>query len=323
LLAFSRREATHPTILDLNALVADLREMLGRLLGEQVEILTILEDPLGRVRADAGQIEHVLVNLALNARDALPGGGTIVIRTTNVLLDGSTAPLFPELRPGPHVALSVTDNGMGMDHATRERVFEPFFTTKGPGKGTGLGLATAHGVVRQSNGAIRVESELGRGTTVTIYLPQTYDSLFPVPTAKDSAAPPLAPATILVVEDEASVRDLTSYVLRSAGYQVLEASGGEEAVQHCERYPGSIALLLSDVVMPRVIASELTDRLKSLRPRMRVMFMSGYPDDEVVRNGVQEATVAFLQKPFTPSELLQQVHDLLEEASNEQISAEL
>ncbi len=277
LLAFSRKDAPHPKIVDLNLVVTNLKEMLRRLLGTQVEIQTCLEPKIGRVKIDAGQIEQVIVNLAINSRDAMPTGGTIAIRTANVVFDGREPQICPELPPGPYVALTLTDNGLGMDPETKDHLFEPFFTTKELGKGTGLGLATAYGIVRQAHGAIRIESERGHGTAVTIYLPQTREEIALETNSQKTQAPESAAGTVLIVEDEDSVRALARHVLRSAGYRVLEAVRGEEAVRLCERHAGPIHLLLSDVVMPPITGTELADRLSALRPNYEWCSCPGTP----------------------------------------------
>jgi PAS domain S-box-containing protein len=314
LLSFSRKEEWRPQVIDLNAVVSGLQDMLRRLLGEQVKLRTELAPGLGHIKVDAGQIEHVIVNLALNARDAMPAGGTILVRTANVVFDGQAAQECPELEPGSYVSLALTDTGIGMDEETKARLFEPFFTTKAPGKGTGLGLATAYGVVKQANGSIRIKSERGHGTTVTIVFPQSKENLTATMLRQESPSPAAAAATVLVVEDDVSVRTLACHVLRFAGYVVLEAGGADEAVRLCERSKGNIDLLLSDIGMPDVPGNELANRLTHLRAEMRVLLMSGYPDTEAVRKSVLAARVAFLQKPFLPSDLLRAVHAILEQS---------
>ena len=311
LLAFSRKQSIDPRVLDLNAVVIETEGMLQRLLGEQFIVNLILDPDVGRVKAEARQIEHIVFNLANNARDAMPNGGTIVVRTANAeIMEGASGSLNG-LLPGSYVALSFTDTGCGMDKATRARLFEPFFSTKGPGKGTGLGLATAYGIVKQCGGTIEVESETGQGTTVTIYLPVTgeplavEDQLFETPSRMSAAE------TVMVAEDNEAVRTLATRVLRAAGYRVLEAADGDEAVEVCAGYTGPIHLLVTDVIMPRVSGQELADRLAVLRPEMRVLFMSGRRDDGVFAGEGEEPEGAFLAKPFTPGVLVRKVRALL------------
>jgi PAS domain S-box-containing protein len=312
LLAFSRKQVLEPKVLDLNAAVTDAQTMLGRLIGEDI-ILTFVPSPrAGRVKVDPGQLEQVLMNLAVNARDAMPRGGRITIETRGVTLNPNSAPNPTDRMLGDFALLIFQDTGCGMDDATRARIFEPFFTTKGPDKGTGLGLATVYGIVQQSGGAIEVASELGRGTTFRIYLPQVQE---PVPGAKSFPGARILPQgreTLLLVEDEDSVRSVTRHVLWSSGYTVLEAADGQQALDLVAAHKGPIDLLLSDVVMPHVAGGQLVEHLKVLRPEIKVLFMSGYTDDAVVRHGVLEANYAFLQKPFTPTVLAQKVRAVLD-----------
>ncbi len=301
LLAFSRQQVIVPQILDLNGVVTDAAKLLRRLIGEDIELTTALDPALGRVKADPGQVEQVLMNLAVNARDAMPAGGTLTVETANVERDG-----------GRYVLLRVADTGCGMDAATKARVFEPFFTTKGPGKGTGLGLSVVHGVVQQAGGRIEVDSEPGRGTTFRVYLPLEENA---VPRQKPAAVPVSSPGgteTLLLVEDEEAVRGLTRMTLEAGGYRVLEASHGAEALRLAERHAEPIHLLVTDVVMPGMSGRELADRLTASRPGLRVLYLSGYTDDAVVRNGVLEAGVAFLQKPFGVDALARKVREVLD-----------
>jgi two-component system cell cycle sensor histidine kinase/response regulator CckA len=313
LLAFSRRQMLAPIVLDLNDLVANLRKMLERLIGEDITLTTVLAPGLWSVTADPGQIEQVIMNLAVNARDAMPTGGMLTIETGNVHLDDSYARTHLEAPVGPCVMLAVSDTGHGMDAQTQEQIFEPFFTTKEPGKGTGLGLATVYGIVKQSGGDILVYSEPDRGTTFKIYLPANK-----MP-SKDLVAPPTQPVsrggneTILLVEDEEMVRDLVRIVLHTKGYTILEASHGGEALSLARQHQGPIDLLVTDVVMPRISGRELAEQLKALRPLMKVLFMSGYTDDAVVQHGLLAAEVEFLPKPFSPSVLASKVREVLDE----------
>ncbi len=312
LLAFSRQQVLEPKVLDLNAVVSDTEKMLRRLIGEDV-ILTYVPSPTAQpVKVDPGQMEQILMNLAVNARDAMPQGGRITIETRSVTLDEQYAQSHPDARPGRYALLAISDTGFGMDDATKARIFEPFFTTKGPGKGTGLGLATVYGIVKQSGGCIEVSSELGRGTTFKIYLPQVQE---PVSAGKSLCGIRLMPRgseTVLLVEDEAAVRSLARHVLRSCGYTVLEADDGQRAVQLVEDHRGPIDLVVCDVVMPYLGGRQLVERLSALRPVLKVLFVSGYTDDAVVRHGVLVSDYAFLQKPFTPTALAQKVREVLD-----------
>jgi two-component system, cell cycle sensor histidine kinase and response regulator CckA len=309
LLAFSRRQVLRPKVLDLNEVVGGMRKMLARLIGEDVELVTAFGAASGRVTADPGQIEQVLVNLAINARDAMPDGGRLVVETSDLDLDGTRAGLHDPVRPGKYVVLSVTDTGCGMDEATMSRLFEPFFTTKEVGKGTGLGLATAYGIVAQSGGHLRAESEPGRGSTFRVYLPRVDAE---VPRDAAPAAPRRGSETILVAEDEEMVRELVSAVLGQQGYAVLPARDGEEALRLAEEHEGSIPLLVTDVVMPRMGGIDLAVRLRSRRPGIRVLFVSGYTDTAGKPLGVPEPGTEFLHKPFLPSVLASRVRSLID-----------
>jgi PAS domain S-box-containing protein len=314
LLAFSRHQLVAPQTLDLNAAVADTEKLLRRLIGEDIELACRLDPGLGRVRADPAQVQQVLLNLAVNARDAMPRGGRLTIETRDVRLGEADVRPGSGARPGRYAVLAVADTGVGMDEATRARLFEPFFTTKGPGLGTGLGLATVYGIVQQSGGWIDVATAPGRGAAFTIYLPQADR-----PSAADAGTPapaaprPPATGTVLLAEDEREVRSLIGFTLRRAGYTVLEAADGAEALRLCARYRGAIRLLVSDVVMPHLSGRELADRLKALHPDLRVLFVSGYTEDAVVRHGILKEEVAFLPKPFTPEALTCKVRTVLDE----------
>jgi PAS domain S-box-containing protein len=312
LLAFSRQQVLTPVVLDLNSCVSDMQKMLRRLIGEDVELATVLQPELGRVKADPGQVQQVIMNLAVNARDAMPKGGKLTLQTANVTLDGTYARLRPEIKPSSYVMLAVSDNGVGMDEETKIRLFEPFFTSKEQGKGTGLGLAMVYGIVKQSGGYIYVYSELGLGTTFKIYLPRTDDAYSPEQTSTNRLTSPFGKETVLVVEDEAGVRALVCQVLRTCGYTVLEAGRGTEAVRVWDEYRGPIHLLVTDVVMPEMGGPELANRLNRLRPDLKVLYLSGYTDDAVVRHGVLKAEADFLQKPFSPVRLARKVREVLD-----------
>jgi len=312
LLAFGRRQVLQPQVLNLNEVVANINKMLLRLIGEDIQLHTVLDPELWPVKVDPGQIEQVVVNLALNARDAMPGGGKLTIETANIFLDEEYALRHVSVKPGPWVMLAVTDNGCGMDRETMSHLFEPFFTTKEKGERAGLGLSTVYGIVKQSGGNIWAYSELGKGTTFKVYLPRAEE---PGETYRPKPVPTVArggPETILLVEDEEAVRKMVSKVFQNKGYTVLQARDGKEALQICERHEGQIHLLLTDVVMPQMSGRELAERLMSLHPQMRVLFISGYPDKAIVHHGVLGAGTAFLQKPFTLNALECKVRELLD-----------
>ncbi len=312
LLAFSRRQVLAPKVLELNAVVVNMERMLRRLLGEDVALDTSLDSATGAVSADPGQLEQVLLNLAVNARDAMPGGGRLSVGTSRVTLADEHVERRHRLPPGDYACLAVTDTGVGMDEATQAHLFEPFFTTKEVGKGTGLGLATVYGIVKQSGGYIWVYSEPAHGTTVKVYLPR-------VPGVAEAAAPAPVPAavrggheTVLLVEDAAPVRTLARRSLEACGYRVLDASDGPAALELSARHGSAIDLLVTDVVMPGMSGRELAERLAPQRPGMKVLYTSGYTDDAMVRQGVLTAGVAFLQKPFVPDTLARKVRDVLD-----------
>ena len=311
LLAFSRRQVLQPRILELNQLVHSLAAMLQRLIGEDVDLRLELRPELGRVSADPGQLEQVLMNLTVNARDAMPKGGALTIETANVDLDENYASRHIGVRPGPFVLLAVSDTGVGMDEATRMRLFEPFFTTKGSGKGTGLGLSTVFGIVKQSGGSVEVYSEPGRGTSVKVYLPRIDQAAITEP-EQARRKTRRGTETILLVEDDEMVRTLVRETLARDGYGVLEASDPIEAREVAAGYTGQIHLLITDVIMPKVSGRALAEQMAHIRPDMKVLYMSGYTDSAVVATGILQKEVAFLQKPFTPAALAEKVRDVLE-----------
>jgi PAS domain S-box-containing protein len=311
LLAFSRKALIEPRILDLKVLVTDVDRMLRRILGEDIQLTVVLEPDLGAVKADPGQIEQVLMNLVVNAREAMPRGGRLAIEVRNADLDEAYARDHPEARRGPHVLLAVSDTGCGMDGVTLARLFEPFFSTKGE-HGTGLGLATVHGIVKQSGGHVTVASEVGHGTTFRVYLPRVGHLPRAGKATTYHVELPRGTETLLLVEDEEGVRGLTRRVLEAAGYTVLEGRDGAEALRVARQHAGPIDLLLADVVMPRQSGREVAEQLAAVRPGLKALFLSGYTEDAMVRYGVQQAHVAFLQKPFTPAALMAKVREVLD-----------
>jgi PAS domain S-box-containing protein len=313
LLAFSRKQVLQPKVLDLNVHVSSVDKMLRRMIGENIELTSLLAKDLKRIKADPGQIEQVIFNLAINAKDAMPNGGKLTIETANVILDESYARSRIGVTPGHYVMLSVSDTGMGMRPEVKEQIFEPFFTTKEKGKGTGLGLSTVYGIIQQSSGNIWVYSEPGVGTTFKVYLPtieEGTESLKPtsIPTESKQGF-----ETILLVEDEEMVRKLARTVLQKNGYTVLEASNGEEALRIVQGQNGNpIHLMVTDVVMPGMSGRQLADRLLPLRPEMKVLYMSGYTDDAIVHHGVLDPGIAYIQKPFAPDALASKVRQILD-----------
>lgn len=312
LLAFSRRQLLQPRVLDLNAIVAGTDRLLRRLIGADIELVTVLDPQLGRVRADAGQFEQVLLNLVVNARDAMPEGGTLLIETANVELTEDDRRRHPFVRPGRYVEVRVRDTGVGIPLELLDRIFEPFFTTKEVGRGTGLGLATVYGIVKQSGGYVWVESEAGKGTTFRIDLPRVEAPVEPAP--PPAGLPVLVPGreTVLVVEDEKTLRDLVCKVLRRAGYTVLGAPNGDEALRLCAQAEPRIDLLLTDLVMPLMGGRELAERIGAVCPGVPVLYMSGYTDDRIA--DLPASGAGFLQKPFAPQALLQKVREALDVA---------
>jgi two-component system cell cycle sensor histidine kinase/response regulator CckA len=311
LLAFSRRQPFTPRAVQLNTLILNMEKMLSRLIGEDIELITVLGAEPASTHTDPGQIEQVIMNVVVNARDAMPGGGKVIVETNNVQMDTAQAGGNVDLRPGPYVLLAISDTGMGMDAETVAHLFEPFFTTKAAGKGTGLGLATAYGIVKQSGGAITIYSEPGHGTTVKIYLPSAVAKAPVQPEEPASTASLRGTETILLVEDEARVRKLICQVLNARGYQVLEALSGEQAIRIAAKYKGSIHLLLTDVVMPEMSGPRTVEEIRALHPTIKVLFMSGYTDEAIVHHGILDSGQAFLQKPFLPNTLARKVREVL------------
>jgi len=310
LLAFGRKSLLQPSVINLNAVLVDIDKMLHRLIHESVEIVTKPEPNLGSVKADIGQIEQVILNLALNARDAMPGGGTLTLETGNAELDEAYAEEHASVRPGSYVMLAVSDTGVGMDADTLSHVFEPFFTTKETGKGSGMGLATVYGIVEQSGGHIWVYSEPGRGSTFKVYLPRVEEAAERAAKAQSQAPTIRGSETILVAEDDRQVRDLAVAILKACGYLVLVLENGLDAERVCQQHQGGIDLLLTDVVMREMSGPDLAQRLKQLRPHTKILFMSGYTDAAIVHQGVRDG-IAFLPKPFTPATLARKVREVL------------
>jgi len=311
LLAFSRRQVLLPTVFNLNTLVRDLDKMLRRLIGEDVEMTTVLSPDLGSVRADRSQVEQVVMNLVINARDAMPRGGKLTLETSNAWLDEAYVLRRPTSRRGPHVLLAVSDTGVGIDAEHLAHIFEPFYTTKGPGQGTGLGLSMVYGIVKQSGGNIWVYSEPGRGTCFKIYLPvvEAPDQILP---SEPQTARTRGSETVLLVEDDARVRELAREVLLDQGYSVLASGDAAHALAVCRNHAGEIHLLLTDVVMPGPGGRELAGQVRALRPQVRVLYMSGYSSNAIVHHGELDADTAFLPKPFTPAALAAKIREVLD-----------
>jgi PAS domain S-box-containing protein len=310
LLAFSRKQVLQPRVHNLNVVITDLEKMLRRIIRESIEFRTVLDPELGNIKADPGQIEQVIMNLSVNARDAMPNGGILTIETENVHLDEEYASQHMKVVPGPFVEMTVTDTGEGMEEKIRRRIFEPFFTTKELGKGTGLGLSTVHGIVKQSGGDILVSSEVGQGTTFKIYLPCVDETIQKPKWTDDEDYS--GTETILLVEDEEIVRNLVRQILTSYGYNVLEAVGGNDALAICETYCEPIYLLLTDVIMPGMSGWDLKDRVGELYPSIKILFMSGYADETITQSGILDSGAAFIEKPFSPDDLACKVREVLE-----------
>jgi CheY-like chemotaxis protein len=320
LLAFSRKQVLQPVLVNLNQIATGIEKMLQRILGEDIDLVLRLSPDLGLIMADPGQLEQVLMNLVVNARDSMPRGGSLIIGTSNVDIDAKYAARRVGVKPGPAIELVVTDTGCGMDHKTKARLFEPFFTTKEKGKGTGLGLSTVYGIVKQSDGSIAVTSEPGAGTTFRIYLPRDVAAKAPSASVTRARSPtrPTGSETVLVVEDEAALLKVARRTLESAGYFVLSAANGSEALLSFAHYVGTIHLLLTDVIMPRMGGRDLAEQLARTQPDLKVLYMSGYTDDAIVHHGVLDADTAFIGKPFTAVQLTRKVREVLGDAHGKQ-----
>jgi CheY-like chemotaxis protein len=314
LLAFSRQQVLQPKVLDLNAVVTDIGKMLRRLIGVDIELTTKLASQLGRVKADQSQIEQVFVNLVVNARDAMPEGGELLIETSNLDISESLARSLPFLHPGPHVLLTVADTGIGMDAETQQHIFEPFFTTKAPGRGTGLGLATVYGVVKQSGGVVGIESSPGNGASFKIFLPQAMEPSF-ASTPDNQMMRSTRAGTILLVEDEEALLNLTADILTDCGYKVLTAGDGAQALKMARSLDEPIHLLLTDVKMPKLGGAALARNISSLRPETRILFMTGHAERGSGSEGTLPPCAESIQKPFSRDVLVRQVRQILEIAS--------
>jgi PAS domain S-box-containing protein len=313
LLAFSRKQVLQPKVLDLNAVVAGMDGMLRRLIGEDIDLVTVLKPGLGNVQVDPGQVEQVILNLVVNARDAMPKGGKVTVETANVELDDRYASRHAVVQPGAYVMLAISDTGAGMDEVTKSRLFEPFYTTKEKGKGTGLGLSTVYGIVKQSDGYIWVYSEIGKGAMFKVYLPRFRDASPRENREKSSGPPPNGRETVLLVEDEEVVRTLVRSILEGNGYTVLTASDGVEAQKVGRSHGTPIHLIVTDVVMPKMGGREAAESLAPHLPGVKVLYMSGYTDEAIVHHGVLESGIPFLEKPFTPDALLRKVRQTLDD----------
>jgi two-component system cell cycle sensor histidine kinase/response regulator CckA len=312
LLSFSRRQVSQPKPLDINRVVTETEKMLRRLVGENIDLRVNLARAPVRIKADLGHIQQVIMNLAVNARDAMPDGGLLEIETRNVTLDLQEAEQIEWLNAGPHAMLVINDNGIGMSAEIKSRVFDPFFTTKEADSGTGLGLSTVYGIVRQCGGSIEIQSAPGRGTSIIIYFPSLDESIHETQALMSEADSLRGSETILLVEDEREVRRLVGYALRRYGYKVLEAANAGEALLICEESPEVIPLMITDVVMPGMPGPKLAERLQKIRPDMKVIYVSGYTNDARLLRGIQEGNVPFFQKPFDPELLVAGIRELLD-----------
>ena len=312
LLAFGRKQVVEPKVLDLTAVINELNKMLSRIVREDIELVTILRPETGRIKADPAQVEQVIINLVVNARDAMPQGGRVIIETANTELDEHYSRSHPAVRPGPYVMVAVSDTGLGMDPETQARIFEPFFTTKELGTGTGLGLATVYGIVKQNEGSIWVYSQVGKGTVFKIYFPRTDEPAQVAESDRRTVGPLRGSETILLAEDAEDLRELTHLLLEKNGYRVLVANSSEEVLALGENQYRTIDLLLTDVVMPMANGRELAERLKGRHPGMKVLYMSGYTTDTIVRHGVLEPGIFFIEKPFSEEGLMRKLREVLE-----------
>jgi two-component system cell cycle sensor histidine kinase/response regulator CckA len=315
LLAFSRKQILQPKILNLNNVLVETNNMLRRLIGEDIKLVTSVEPDLGLVKADPVQVQQIIMNLVVNARDAMPNGGILTIETANFDIDGNYIKHHPHAIAGSYVMLAISDNGIGMDAVTKDHIFEPFYTTKAKGKGTGLGLSTVYGIVKQSDGFIWAYSELGKGTTFKIYLPRVEGSIAPDVTSSKLTTNIHCTETLLVVEDETSVRALASRILRDRGYTVLEASNGSEALDIAQKHTGELHMVITDVVMPEMGGKALSAQLKAMRSNIKTLYVSGYPDNAIAHQGILDSDVAFLQKPFTVENLVRKVREVLDSST--------
>lgn len=313
LLIFSRKQVIEPRVLNLNAVILDIKKMLCRLIGEDIEFCTLLDPAAGHIKADPGQIEQVIMNLAVNARDAMPGGGKLTVTTANTTLDKNHLNNFPDMDAGGYVMLAIADTGTGMSEEVKAHLFEPFFTTKPSGKGTGLGLATCFGIVKQNTGHINVHSELGSGTTFKIYFPQVQSAIEPLRVRNLPTGVAGGNETVLLVEDEPVVRELAVATLREKGYTVVEAVNGEEGLRLARQHDGKIDLVLTDVVMPVMSGKEMADALRASHPDTKVLFTSGYTDDVLGHHGVLRPGILFLPKPYLTATLARKVREVLDE----------